>query len=62
MTYGIRIVSCVLLSDGGANLSENAEYPKGDVCVNLTSAKHERDVGFIKGDPHFNWQDAFWDV
>ena len=30
--------------------------------VNSTSAKHERDVVFIRGDPHLNWKDAFWGV
>ncbi|KAH9671839.1 putative DNA helicase MCM8 [Citrus sinensis] len=28
--------------------------------ANPTSAKHGRDAGFIRGDPHLNWQDAFW--
>ncbi|KAH9671316.1 MoCF biosynth domain-containing protein [Citrus sinensis] len=51
----------VLLSDGGANLSEDAESPRG-VYANPTSAKHGRDAGFIRGDPHLNWQDAFWGV
>ncbi|KAH9671325.1 MoCF biosynth domain-containing protein [Citrus sinensis] len=30
--------------------------------ANPTSAKHGRDAGFIRGDPHLNWQDAFWGV
>lgn len=30
--------------------------------MNPTLAKHESDPGFIKGDPHLNWQNAFWSV
>ncbi|KAK9232123.1 hypothetical protein WN943_022366 [Citrus x changshan-huyou] len=33
-----------------------------DIVANPTSAKHGRDAGFIRGDPHLNWQDAFWGV
>ncbi|KAH9763597.1 Integrase catalytic domain-containing protein [Citrus sinensis] len=33
-----------------------------DIMANPTSAKHGRDAGFIRGDPHLNWQDAFWGV
>ncbi len=28
--------------------------------ANLTSATHGKDVGFIRGNPHLNWRDAFW--
>ena len=30
--------------------------------ANPTSTKYERDVGFIRGDLHLNWQDAFCDI
>ncbi|KAH9705029.1 hypothetical protein KPL70_011714 [Citrus sinensis] len=33
-----------------------------DIMANPTSAKHGRDAGFIRGDPHLNWQGAFWGV
>ena len=35
MTNGIRAALRVLLSDGGANLSEDAESPRGGVCNTL---------------------------
>ena len=30
--------------------------------ANPTSTKYGRNAGFIKGDPHLNWKDAFWGV
>ena len=30
--------------------------------ANLTSTKHERDVRFVRGDPHPNWQDTFCSI
>ncbi|KAH9648018.1 Fe2OG dioxygenase domain-containing protein [Citrus sinensis] len=44
---------------------EDKNPPKhrcAQVPANPTSAKHGRDAGFVRGDPHLNWQDAFWGV
>lgn len=51
MTYGIRTAPRVLLSDGGVNLSEDAESLRG--CIGKVAR-------FIRGGSHLNWQDAFW--
>lgn len=63
MTDNIRVASCVLLRDGRAKLSEDAEFQGGGVYIttykNPTSKKHRRNTEFIRGDSHLNWQYAF---